>query len=401
VRNPFRRRPAVEEQRALTWLPWDVGGSRYDQPRAEEATRLAPVWAAVRFLVDGVSTLPLKAYRVDGDARQPITMPALIRQRELAGQLEGWLGQAVYGLAMHGNAIGLVTQRDGMQFATQVDWRPRAEWSVDDTSGRPRWYWNGRPVPSEDVVHIPWLSVPGQTLALSPVDHYARTVSTGLGAQEYGSDWFRNGGVPPGKFQNSEKVIKREDASEISSRLTDAIRSHRPLVYGKDWTYEPIAIPPEQAQFIQTHRLIANQVAAIYGIAPDEIGGEAANSLTYSTEELRQIRRMADLRPWLVRFENALSALLPERQYVRFTAAATVRADIRTRFDVYSIARSIGAMSVDEIRALEERPPLPNGEGAEFAPLRAGPPAAQPDAEQQQTGEAIPIDGSRRWQIPA
>jgi hypothetical protein len=73
------------------------------------------------------------------------------------------------------------------------------------------------------------------------------------------------------------------------------------------------------------------------------------------------------LRPWLILIESELSALLPERQYVLFNADAVVRADLATRYAAYQIA--LGGthggqpwMTVNEVRALEDLPPVKGGD---------------------------------------
>jgi HK97 family phage portal protein len=276
----------------------------------------------------------------------------------------------VTSLALQGNAIGLITSRDGFGFATVVEWRPRSEFYVnDDVPGRPQWYWMGRRIDRSELVHVPWLTIPGRTLGLSPIEAFALAVTGGLSAQEYGNDWFGNGGVPPGTFQNSEQEVPQQVADEITDRLVAKIRSRKPLVYGRDWKFDAISIPPEQAQFVETLKLTASTIAAIYGIAPEEVGGEAANSLTYSTEEMRQTRRGADARPWIERLETGFSAILPERQYVKLNAAAMIRGDLLTRYRGYQIGRQIGLVNVDECRANEDLPPLPNSEGQDYTPL--------------------------------
>jgi HK97 family phage portal protein len=368
------------EQRSIDsvpWYPFDVGPGRYEPATQQRALSLAPVFAAFRFLCDGVSTLPLKAYRKAGpDQREPMAnLPQLFQFLDEDGTLVDWTSQGIFSLAAHGNAIGIITSLDGFGFPTGVQWRPRSEFFVDDSvPGQAQWYWNGRRVDRSDLVHIPWLTVPGQTLGLSPIEHYALTLGVGLGAQSYGAEWFAAGGVPPGTYKNSEQTIDQATATTIKTRLMAAIRSREPLVYGKDWDFNAISIPPQEAQFVETQNLTANQIAAIYGIAPEEIGGVPANSLTYNTEERRQIRRVADLRPWLVRFETGLSALLPERQYVRFNADATVRADLKTRYQAHHLALEDGWKNRDEVRGAEDLEPLPAGQGGqEYMPLHAAP----------------------------
>ncbi|HEY3259974.1 MAG TPA: phage portal protein [Pseudonocardiaceae bacterium] len=351
------------EQRAITGLPFNYAPDLTSPAVTQErALTLGPVFAAVRLLADEISTLPIKAYRRVGDDRQPMSnLPQLFTQLEDDGGLTDWLHECVTSLALRGNAYGYVTSRDGMQFPTSIMWLNPGEVDCDDRNpAAPIWYWQGRRINREDLLHIPWFKIPGKVKGLSPIEAYATTVDTGLQAQAYANGWFAAGGVPPGKFKNSAKAVGQEEAEIVRDRLVSAIRSRRPIVYGADWDYEPITIPPEQAQFVQTMRMNATQIAAIYGIPPEEIGGEAGGSLTYNTVEQNTIRLSSrTLRPWLVKLERKFFSIMPSRQYVKFTSDAMVRADLKTRYEAYKIAAEVGLLTSDEMRALEDRPPLP------------------------------------------
>jgi HK97 family phage portal protein len=390
LRDFFLGKQPADEQRAITGLPFNVAdpltGPAVTQDRA---LTLVPVFAAVRLLADEISTLPIKAYRRAGDDRQPMgSLPQLFAQLEDDGNLTDWLHECVTSLALRGNAYGLVTSRDGMQFPTSIMWLNPGDVDCDDRNPiRPVWYWQGRRIDNnEDVLHIPWFKIPGKVKGLSPIEAYAATVDTGLQAQAYANGWFAAGGVPPGKFKNTQQMVSQEQAEIVRDRLVAAIRSRRPIVYGSDWEYEPITIPPEQAQFVQTMRMNATQIAAIYGIPPEEIGGEAGGSLTYNTVEQNSIRLSSrTLRPWLVRLERKFFSVLPSRQYIKFNADAMVRADIKTRYETYQIAASIGLLSDDEMRALEDRQPLP--------------PSDKPQPEPQPQPQAQPADSARPLRV--
>jgi HK97 family phage portal protein len=328
-------RAAAAEVRTVDTVPWNAGGSLPATAVTQErALALAPVFAATRIIAGTVSTLPLKSYRRLGDDRQPMgSLPQLFDQLATAGQLVPWLHRCVTSLVIRGNAYGLITARDGFQFPTRIEWLNPSDVRVDDTAStvRPTWYWRQRPVPSEDIVHIPWFTVPGQVEGLSPLAAFASTINTGLYAQAYGSDWFEAGGIPPGTFQNVEQpVVDQVAADTIKARLVSAIRTRQPIVYGKDWKYTPITVPPNEAQFVETMQLSATQIANIYGLPPEDIGGQRGNSLTYTTVELNQLERVLAVREWLVVLEHAFGALLPDRQYVRFNVDAIVRADVKS-----------------------------------------------------------------------
>jgi hypothetical protein len=65
----------VVETRSIDSVPWDSGGPAPGAAVVTEsrARRLAPVFAAHRFLMDGIGTLPVASYRRLGGERQPMT----------------------------------------------------------------------------------------------------------------------------------------------------------------------------------------------------------------------------------------------------------------------------------------------------------------------------------------
>ena len=75
---------------------------------------------------------------------------------------------------------------------------------------------------------------------------------------------------------------------------------------------------------------------------------------------------------WIGIFEETWSAMLPPPQVARFNVNGLLRTDTAGRFAVYTQARNSGLMLIDEIRALEDMPPLPDGRGQDpFQPLNS------------------------------
>jgi HK97 family phage portal protein len=377
-RYVWRRQPKPE-QRTISGVPWNVGDDVLPGAKRvtfDRAASFAAVFSAWRYLGDQVATLPLHAYRDLGDRRQRMaSLPSLFAAPAAQGTLVDWLFRAVVSMASRGNAVGLVMDRDGFGFPIGVEWTNPDDWWVDDqppqgSLARPRWYYLGREIPTEQVVHIPWFPVPGRIWGLSPMGAYAATVAAALGAQEYAAGWFAGGGAPPGTYKNETQVIDKDTAEQVKARLVAAIRTRQPIVYGKDWTYTPITINPEEAQFIESQQLGATQIASIYGVPPRKVGGtSAAGNITYANVDAEQIAEQTDaVLPWVAKFEAKFFTLLPERQYIRFALDAHVRTDIKTRYETYEIARRIGLRSVDELRQLEDLEPLPDGQGATYTP---------------------------------
>lgn len=376
----------------VPWTPWadpnmqfNVGGPAHPSRQAgvggaDGALRLAPVYACVRVLADGVAKLPLQQYR-DTGARK-VKMPAgqLLSQPSAYGSLYDWLFIAMTSLALHGNAYGLITSRDGYGYPTSIEWLPPEKVSVVDSDpwnpAKARFYYAGRPVDRGDLLHIRAFALPGRTEAVSPMRSFQMLIESGQSALAYGADWYRAGGFPPGTFANTEYEVDEEQSEKIKAKLVRAQRRREPLVHGRDWKYTPVTVPPNEAQFIEAQQLTATQIAVVYGVMPRKAGGIHGDSQTYSNVSMDQLSEVTEtLDPWLVRFETALDGCLPSAQCVSFNRDARIRYDITTRYNVYRTARDIGALNVDELRELEEREPLPRPtdptdyDGRDFTPL--------------------------------
>ena len=78
-----------------------------------------------------------------------------------------------------------------------------------------------------------------------------------------------------------------------------------------------------------------------------------------------------DLRTmWLAPTEQRITKeLLPRTQVARYDMTELMRGDSQARAQYYAVMRQIGALSADDIRAVEDLPPLPDGQGRSHAPL--------------------------------
>jgi hypothetical protein len=141
------------------------------------------------------------------------------------------------------------------------------------------------------------------------------------------------------------------------------------LVYGRDWDYKPVTVPPSEAQFVDAMRMNATQIASVLGLPPDRIGGTRGDSLTYNTVEQSTLQVIEALRPWLVRLEHAFFQIIPANRYCRFDSDALLKTDLKTRTEIYKIQRDMGLRTTDELRDLEDLEPLPGKAGGENIPL--------------------------------
>jgi HK97 family phage portal protein len=114
---------------------------------------------------------------------------------------------------------------------------------------------------------------------------------------------------------------------------------------------------------------------------------------TFSNIEHQSLEFIRDtIRPWLVRWEQALTRdLIPpadrDTYFVEFLIDGLMRGDLKSRYDSYAIGRNNGWLSANDIRRLENMNPLPPEQGDIYLiPLnmvQAGTAAPKPADEAQ------------------
>ncbi|GGO86637.1 phage portal protein [Nocardioides phosphati] len=378
-------RSSRPEARDISSLPWSHGG---DSPIADASLEgslgLIPVYASVRLVSEAVASLPLQAYRKGADGeRQAMTLPAVFDSPSNRGTRIDWLQRCMTSLLLRGNAYGLIvgSDRDTPGMPKMIEWLHPDKVRLHDG----RWYYNGREIPDAQMLHIPAMVLPGSRLGVSPLSACSAAITAGKSTEQFMASWYGNRAIPSVHVQNADKTLTPEEAAVVKERTLATMRAGEPFVTGKDWKLDFLSLSANDAGFVSAARLTASQVASIFGIPPEMVGGEAAGSLTYSTVELNQIQFLTNsLRPWLVRLEAAFSSMMRPGEYVKFNVDSLIRVDTKTRFEVHKIAREIGLHNVDEIRRLEDEAPLPNGQGQDYTPLATKAAAATEKRSQEE-----------------
>jgi HK97 family phage portal protein len=361
---PFGRRVSHREALTLEGLLADQG-----QPTAageavttDKALRLSTVWACTRLLADSVSTLPLHVYR--GDDREPLaTTPPLLQRPSADFELADWLYAVMASLLLRGNAYGLITARSGAGLLpAQCDLvHPDRMGVTVNGNGRVTYRLLGDELDPADVWHVRAYVFPGVPVGLSPVEYARETVGLGLAAEKFGSRFFGDNAVPSG-YLHTDRPVGEEDAAMLRDRWDHRHQGRRRTAVLGGVKFEPITIPNDQAQFIETQQFNVNAIARLFGVPGEMVGGTTAGHMAYSSPEMRSTDFLTfTLRPWLYRIERAVTRLLPRTQQAKFNAGGFVRATLRDRYEAHKTGIEAGFLTVNEARELEDRPPLPEG----------------------------------------
>lgn len=394
----FRR--DATETRTVTYQ--DVFGTGGELPpslhgdRVSSALRLAPVYAATSLIANLISTAPVKAFR----EATPGVLQMLDRQPQLVtnpspyfGSRIDWWHQGLASVLLTGNATGYIVDIDNAGIPTKIIWLNPNEITVVeeqlDWFHVPQWHWRGRLLDPALVVHIPGYVMPGSVIGLSPIGLFKKQIETGISAQDFALDWYRNGASPSGWFKNTAKALKDGQAGKIKERFKVAVQNRDLLVTGNDWDWQALSVPADQAQFLEAIRANATTIASIFHVSPEDIGGNTGHPLTYKTLEQDGIKMNARaLRPWASRFESVLSDLLPRPQHIAVDLDGLARGTVLERMQAHAAALAAGLETNPEGRAIEGRPPLTPAEiDAWQKNYKTAPPATAPEASPASAGD--------------
>jgi HK97 family phage portal protein len=338
---------------------------------ADSAMTLGAVWACIRLLADNVSGLPVDAYRRGPESRVEVNPPPpLVASPSAIVSRSTWLYQHMVSFLIRGNVYGVRTQFGADGWATKIELVHPDSMQVrqPDQLAPPEYVYNGKPIDSAKVYHVSAFNVPGSVVGLSPIKYASSTLGMGLAAEQYNYELMSGGGHPSATL-TSDQVLDGPNAQTVKQRFLEGTSDGTHIaVLGAGLKYERMQLTPEEAQFLQSRNATAVDACRFFGVPPEMIGAAVqGSSLTYANREQRALDFLVfTLQWWITRIEEAWSAELPRAQYVKLNVDALLRTDAMTRAKVSDMKLRNGTRNPDEDRALEDNPPLPNGQGQEF-----------------------------------
>ncbi len=329
---------------------------------ADAALTLSAVWRAVSLRADLISTTPINVYRQVAGTKVDMPMPAVLTNPGGAQvDICEWLYSSQVSLDLRGNAYGVIVARDGLGYPTQIELQDPDQVSVtrDKTTKLPVYRVGGKVQNTFDMWHEKAFTMPGMLVGLSPLAYMARTMGIGLGASDFGAQWFRDSLNPSGLL-TTEQRLTPDEAKSLSAMVTEAWSGNRgPAVLGAGASWQPLSVKPEESQFLLTIGANGADVARFFSMQPEMIGFKSGDSLTYANLEQRGLDfRTFGIGPAFIRRERALSRLLPAPRYARYDLDSLNRADLLTRWKAHVVSIAGRVKAPSEVRDDEDLPPM-------------------------------------------
>lgn len=143
----------------------------------------------------------------------------------------------------------------------------------------------------------------------------------------------------------------------------------KPLILPMGLDIKSLGVKPIDAQLIEGTKVSDTQICSFMGVFPHIVGVDSGKAATYaSTEQFNIMHAQQCVHPMIIMWEQAIQRdlLVSEKYYAKFSMASLLRGDNATRFAGYAVAIQNSWMCPDDVRALEDLNPIPNGEGKVF-----------------------------------
>ena len=219
---------------------------------------------------------------------------------------------------------------------------------------------------ADEVLHIPGLGFDG-LVGYSPIALAKNAIGISIACEEYGASFFGNGASPSGVLEHPGVIKNPERVRDAWQRAHGGRNAHKVAVLEEGMKFTPIAIPNNEAQFLETRKFQIEEIARMYRV-PLHMIGDLDHATFSNVEHLSLDFVKYSLDPWIVRWEQSLQkALLSDSEkgqyFVKFNVDGLLRGDYASRMQGYATVRQNGWMSANDIREKEDMNMLSEEEG--------------------------------------
>ena len=349
----------------------------------EKPMLLAAVFRCVDLLSDSLAVLPLRIFLRD---EQGFKTPAEKHRLYPILDLEPnedmtryvLLKTMVASVLLKGNAYAYI-ERTPSGAVSQIIYIPATDVGIEfvrDHNGiyRKRYRVAGfkKLVEPKDMIHVMNFSYDG-IVGVSTLAHAAQSLGIATAAEERANVNLKNGGALTGVLTVEGPRLDKKQKDDIYMTWAERMNptSGNPssiAVLEGNMKYQSIAISPKESQLLEARQFQVVEICRIFGVSPVKIFDLSKSS--YSTVEATQLQFLTDtLLPLITKFELEFRRKLlvgdEMKNYdIEFDTSVILRTDKKAESSYWRDMTYIGAATPNEVRKLNNLPPLANGDVA-------------------------------------
>ena len=352
-----------------------------------EALGVPAIFRAVTLISGAVGSLGVEAYR-KGVLLSDDDTPRLIQRPDPFRIPRDFYRDTAFDFATRGEFWWWIAKRDADGNALSLIRVPPWEITVEANNFdrlRPKILWLGREIPRDDIRQGTFQLDDSGLRGVGPLQRCGAAVSVAVESQEWAANFFaEDGGYPSLVIKTVDELGQDENGVNEADTLRDQWMSkphNTPRIIDSGIeSVEEFGANVQSGQMLAAREFNKGDAANIFGI-PGELleYGRPGSSLVYqNVAEIFTRFVKTPLAPdYLEPIEQHMSDLLPRSTVARFNVKGFMRADAKTRWEVYQIAAAVLGQEEAATLAREQEGLAPGD--VEFAPVPFAPPQAVPD----------------------
>lgn len=319
-------------------------------------------WRASTLIADLLGGLPWAAYadRPGRSTEKLEPTPVLLEQPHPPFTRVTTVAAWALDLLWNGNAVGVVAERDFTGVPTALAAVPASSVKVrrNADTGRVEYLVGRSEYDEGDVLHVRGHCLPGDLRGKGVLEVHCEALALAR-EQRKQAGGLAASGVPTGLIRSADPKLDEVGAADLKARWLTAQATRQPMVVNPQTDWVSVSWNAEELQLVEARKMSNADMALLFGVPASLLNLDGpSRTYTNTTQENQQLLRFT-LGGHLTRFEQGISALFPRGVYVRATLDALLRPDTAARYAAHQVAIAAGFLTVDEVRALEDRPPLP------------------------------------------
>lgn len=340
---------------------------------------LSAAWACVNLICGTIASLPLMVYRRDSKGNREVfrdhPLYRLLHDSPNFDQTAVDFWEFISAsLELRGNAYARIERGSrGVLALTPVNPGLVGVKRLKNGTLEYRWSYEGRSYVETDKTMLHIRGFGGNPLGgMSTLNVGRHTFSLARAIDKSASATFRNGMRPSGvlTFEKWLSPEQRELAeSKMAQKFQSAADTGKPMILEGGTKWEQLTLAPEDAQMLESRGFSVEEICRFFGVPPFMIGHtEKTTSWGSGLEQQTLGFQKFTLRRRLKRIEQAIEKqlLTPEDRAlgitVEFNLEGLLRGDSAGRARFYQQMTQIGAMTINEVRELENLPPVDGGD---------------------------------------
>lgn len=237
---------------------------------------------------------------------------------------------------------------------------------------------------TSDILYVRGPATGGGVAGLSPMSMARLAIQSGLKRQQFEARHYDQG-IKPGIVVKFPATVTPEQAEEwreiFQATHAGPENAGKAIVVGLGADVKDLPVSLADAQYVESNQMTAEEIGAIYGVPRSFLNLSGGGTGGAADSDYRFFATFG-LGWILTALDQALSLdpdIVPRAAsgrreiFIESVTDALLRGDTPSRYDAYVKARQGGWISLNEIREMENYPPVEGGDVVQITPVGGAP----------------------------